>query len=144
MADGKDIREEAERLVSAALAAASFALRGAGKDSPLAGLAERFLGGEHIATYDSAGSRASSDDPAPSTPECRVCPVCRGIAALRDPSPEFALRVASGATDVANGIAAILRAFNSPPARPRAEPPPRPRPRDSGPTWRAATDHPPP
>src|SRR6266571_9058406 len=96
MADGKDIREEAERLVSAALAAASFALRGAGKDSPLAGLAERFLGGEHIATYDSAGSRASSDDPAPSTPECRVCPVCRGIAALRDPSPEFALRVASG------------------------------------------------
>src|SRR5439155_21147660 len=46
MADGEDIRDEAERLVSAALAAASYALRGVGKDSPLAGLAERFLGGE--------------------------------------------------------------------------------------------------
>ena len=42
MADGEDLREEAERLVSAALAAASFALRGIGRDTPLAGLAERF------------------------------------------------------------------------------------------------------
>src|SRR2546430_1798634 len=46
MADGEDIRDEAERLGSAALAAASYALRGVGKASPLAGLAERFLGGE--------------------------------------------------------------------------------------------------
>jgi hypothetical protein len=97
MAEGDDIREEAERLVSAALAAASYALRGVGRDSPLAGLAERVL------------------------------------------SPEFAFRVAVGANDIASGVASILRAFQ--PAPPRREPPPKPR--DPGPTWRAATDHPP-
>ena len=97
MADGEDLREEAERLVSAALAAASFALRGIGRDTPLAGLAERFQ------------------------------------------SPEFAFRVAADAHDVASGVASILRAFQ--PAPPRREP--LPRPRDPGPTWRAATDHPP-
>src|SRR2546430_5254612 len=89
-------------------------------------MAERFLGGdvfgEHIAT---------------GTPECCVCPVCRGIAALRDPSPEFAWRVASGATDFATGIAAILRAFNAASARSRPKPPSRPP--ESGATWRAAT-----
>jgi len=125
MAGADDIRAEAERLVSAALAAASFALRGARG----AGFVERFLGDEHIST---------------GTAECCVCPVCRGIAAVRDPSPEFALRLASGASDVASGVAAILRAFQAP-ARPTAEPPPRPR--DPGPTWRAATrtgDPPPP
>jgi hypothetical protein len=123
MAGADDIRNEAERLVSAALAAASFALRGAGD------AAGRLLGGEHIST---------------GTAECCVCPVCRGIAAVRNPSPEFAFQVASGASDVASGIAAVLRAFR-PPAPPRPAPPPRPR--DSGPTWRAATrtgDAPPP
>jgi hypothetical protein len=97
MAEGEDIREETERLVSAALAAASFALRGVGRDSPLAGLAERVV------------------------------------------SPQFAFRVASGAHDIASGVASILRAFQ--PAPPRPQPPPRPR--DPGPTWRATTDHPP-
>ena len=97
MAEGEDIREEAERLVSAALAAASYALRGVGRDSPLAGLADRVL------------------------------------------SPEFAFRVAMGANDIASGVASILRAFQPAPPRPQ----PSPRPRDPGPTWRAATDHPP-
>jgi len=181
MADGEDIRDEAERLVSAALAAASYALRGVGKDSPLAGLAERFLGGERpeptgpepggpepaeptgsqSAGSQSAGPaggggarRPGSGIPgwkhvegflggrriATGTPECCVCPVCRGIAAVRDPGPEFAFRVASGANDIASGIASILRAFQGAAPRPRPEPP---RPRDPGPTWRAATDHPP-
>ncbi len=93
-----DVRAEAERLVAAALAAASFALRNAGHAASLAGMAERFLGGEHIAT----GSQ-----------ECCVCPVCRGIAALRDPSPEFAAKVAGGASDLAAGLTTILRAVNS-------------------------------
>jgi len=110
MAAGPDIREETDRLVSTALAAAAYAMRGAG----------RFLGHERIST---------------GTPECCVCPVCRGIAAVRNPSPEFAWKVASGASDVATGIAAVLRAFQPAPPRPR----PAPRPRDSGPTWRAAT-----
>ena len=200
MADGEDIRDEAERLVSAALAAASYALRGVGKDSPLAGLAERFLGGERpeptgpepggpepaepTASHpteptasQSAGRTGSHPrEPAGSqsagptggggarrpgsgipgwkhvegflggrriatgTPECCVCPVCRGIAAVRDPGPDFAFRVASGANDIASGIASILRAFQGAAPRPRPEPP---RPRDPGPTWRAATDHPP-
>ena len=58
---------------------------------------------------------------------------------MRDPSPEFAFRVARGANDIASGIASILRAFQSAPARPRPEPP---RPRNPGPTWRAATERP--
>jgi hypothetical protein len=118
-----DVREEAERLVAAALAAASFALRNAGQVGSLAGLAERFLGGGHIAT---------------GTPECCICPVCRGIAALRDPDPEFAARVASGASDLAAGLTTILRAVNSVTAGARPKPPP-PRAPEGGPTWRAAT-----
>jgi hypothetical protein len=133
-----DVREEAERLVAAALAAASFALRNAGHAATLAGMAERFFGGERIATSDSAGSRTAAGEPAPSSPECCICPVCRGIAALRDPSPEFAAKLASGASDLAAGLTTILRAVNSATARPRPEPAP-PRPPEPGPTWRAAT-----
>jgi hypothetical protein len=142
MADAGDIREEAERLVSAALAAASYALRGVGRDTPLAGLAERFLGHERTEREPGPGSAGFRGGKriATGTPECCVCPVCRGIAAVRDPSPQFAFRVASGANDIASGIASILRAFQT--AAPRPQPAP-PRPRDPGPTWRAATDHPP-
>ncbi|WP_407676353.1 hypothetical protein [Plantactinospora alkalitolerans] len=46
-------------------------------------------------------------------PECCVCPVCRSIAALRDPSPEFAERLATGAGDFAAGVASLLRAFSA-------------------------------
>jgi len=41
--------------------------------------------------------------------ECCVCPVCRAIAAARDPDPEFAERMASGAAELAAGLAAALR-----------------------------------
>src|SRR5262249_46513031 len=74
-----------------------------------AGMAERFLGGDHIAT---------------GTPECCVCPVCKGIAALRNPDPEFAARVASGASDLAVGLTTILRAVNSVTQDARPKPPP--------------------
>jgi hypothetical protein len=100
MTDGGDIRDEAERLVSATLAAASYALRGA------------FSGG---------------------TGEACPCPVCRGIAAVRNPSPQLVFTVAKGATSVANGIASALRAFGA------AVPPPAKTPRDPGATWRSAT-----
>jgi hypothetical protein len=109
MSDGGDIRDEAERLVSATLAAASFALR---------------------------GTRAFSTG----TDECCVCPVCRGIAAVRNPSPQMMFTVAKGATNVASGIASALRAFSA------AVPPPAKTPRDPGATWRSAThtEEPPP
>src|SRR2546423_13845257 len=112
MTDGGDIRDEAERLVSATLAVASFALR---------------------------GRRAFSTG----TDECCVCPVCRGIAAVRNPSPQMMFTVARGATTVPSGIASALRGFSAVVPPP---PPPAPTPRDPGATWRSATrtEEPPP
>jgi hypothetical protein len=56
------------------------------------------------------------------SPECTVCPVCRAIHALRDPSPELAERVTKTVTDLAGGLAHALRvAFDGhrhPPADP--------------------------
>jgi hypothetical protein len=46
--------------------------------------------------------------------ECCVCPVCRALTAMRDPTPEFAERLATGAGDLAVGLASILRAFAGP------------------------------
>jgi len=139
--DGKDVREEAERLVASALAAAQFALRNAGTAASFARTAQRFLGNTASSDDDHAGSRAATGESAWSTgtPECCVCPVCRAIAAMRDPSPEFAAKVASGASDLAAGLTTILRAVSAATARPEAGPEPPPRPRDGGPTWRAAT-----
>src|SRR6266540_3752729 len=45
--------------------------------------------------------------------ECCVCPLCRVIASLRDPSPETAERLATGAGDFATGVASLLRAFSA-------------------------------
>jgi hypothetical protein len=45
--------------------------------------------------------------------ECCVCPVCRAIAAARQPNPRVAERIASGAGDLAQGLASMLRAFSS-------------------------------
>ncbi|MBV1852530.1 hypothetical protein [Catellatospora tritici] len=78
-------REEAERLVAAALAAATLAANA----------------NPHLAT----GSA-----------ECCVCPLCRVIAAVRDPDPEFVERVATGAGDLAAGLASFLRSVSA--ARP--------------------------
>jgi hypothetical protein len=43
---------------------------------------------------------------------CCLCPACRVIAALRDPSPELAEQLASSAGDLAVGLAGLLRAFS--------------------------------
>ncbi|MFC3988682.1 hypothetical protein [Actinoplanes siamensis] len=45
--------------------------------------------------------------------ECCVCPVCRAIAAVRDPSPETVFKAATGAGDIATGAAGMLRGFSS-------------------------------
>jgi len=42
--------------------------------------------------------------------ECCVCPLCKAIAAARDPDPGLAERLASGVGDLATGLAGVLRA----------------------------------
>lgn len=57
--------------------------------------------------------------------ECCVCPLCKVIAAIRDPDPEMVERVAAGAGDLAVGVASFLRhvAAASPSPSPSAPPP---------------------
>jgi hypothetical protein len=45
--------------------------------------------------------------------ECCVCPICRVISTMRDPSPETAVKLAIGAGDLATGVASVMRAFSS-------------------------------
>jgi hypothetical protein len=107
-------REEAERLVATVLAMAGRSGLGA----------------------------AASGRWATGSAECCVCPVCRVIASLRDPHPVTAERLATGAGDVATGLASLLRAVSSMagnagrPATPQRPPAPPPSP-DT--TWSAAT-----
>ncbi|MFC4021244.1 hypothetical protein ACFOW4_25325 [Micromonospora sp. GCM10011542] len=117
--DPGSARQEAERLVATLLAGARLASAGspAGAWGPLGGIVAGVLG--HSA--GPGGSSGAGGGFATGSPECCVCPVCRGIAALRDPSPEFAERLATGAGDLAAGVASLLRAFN--PAEPPAEAP---------------------
>jgi hypothetical protein len=77
------VRNEAERLVSAAIAAVSLAAR----------------------SLPSSGSRAI----ATGSNECCVCPVCRMIASMRDPRVEVAERLATGAGDLATAVTGVLR-----------------------------------
>ncbi|MGY0006446.1 hypothetical protein [Micromonospora sp. I033] len=114
--DPGSAREEAERLVATLLATAKLAAAtpGAGPWGPLGGILSGVLG--HTPGRAGAGDGAAAPSGgaagfATGSPECCVCPVCRGIAALRDPSPEFAERLATGAGDLAAGVASMLRAF---------------------------------
>jgi hypothetical protein len=78
--------------------------------------------------------------------ECCVCPLCRVIAGLRDPSPEIAERLATGAGDFATGVASLLRAVSAMTSNPRPRKPARqsrPVP-DPDTAWTAATRTPPP
>jgi hypothetical protein len=96
---GDPVRDEAERLVAAAIAAFSLAARG--------------LGGV-------TGSRRTAGHSgfATGSPECCVCPVCRVISAMRDPSPDLAERLASGAGDLASVVAGLLRSLSRAGVRP--------------------------
>ncbi|MCW3819941.1 hypothetical protein ONA91_36455 [Micromonospora sp. DR5-3] len=112
--DPGSAREEAERLVAMFLAAARLAAAtpGGGQWGPLGGILSGVLG--HTSDGAGSGDRTASAGGAgfaTGSPECSVCPICRGIAALRDPSPEFAERLATGAGDLAAGVASLLRAF---------------------------------
>ncbi|WP_433609361.1 hypothetical protein ACQP2P_38080 [Dactylosporangium sp. CA-139114] len=106
----RDPREEAERLVAAALAAVS------------------------MAANSTAGFATGSA-------ECCVCPLCKAIAAARDPDPDFAERLATAAGDVAAGVASFLRQFSPPAAAPKQpEQPERPeRGDDDTDAWHKAT-----
>ncbi|MCG5434876.1 hypothetical protein [Micromonospora foliorum] len=132
--DPGSAREEAERLVATLLAGARLASAGSagGALGSLGGMLSGVLG--HSAGPDARSGTGGAF--ATGSAECCVCPVCRGIAALRDPSPEFAERLATGAGDLAAGVASLLRAFSPAepsapnPAEPAAEPhaPPSPAP----------------
>ncbi|MET8084456.1 hypothetical protein [Micromonospora sp. NPDC005197] len=123
--DPGSAREEAERLVATLLAGARLASGGSvgGAFGPLGGMLAGVLG--HSAA--AGGGAHGGGGFATGSAECCVCPVCRGIAALRDPSPEFAERLATGAGDLAAGVASLLRAFAPP------EPPPATAPQPSAP-----------
>jgi hypothetical protein len=124
--DPTSAREEAERLVATVLATVSSGSLFGAAPGPV-----------------STGSA-----------ECCVCPVCRAIAAMREPNPEFAERVATGAGDFAAGVASLLRSLSTPaPSGSQSATPPYGSP-DSGPesatsdsgsrddgedVWRAAT-----
>ncbi|WP_326556688.1 hypothetical protein [Micromonospora sp. NBC_01796] len=135
--DPTSARTEAERLVATALAAVRLGTSGrAGGFGPLGDLitgvlghsgADRPTGGGTSrtgATGHHGGPGSTTGTPggafATGSPECCVCPICRTITALRDPSPEFAERLATGAGDFAAGLASLLRALStattSPPA----------------------------
>ncbi|MGK5442992.1 hypothetical protein ACSNN7_14420 [Micromonospora sp. URMC 105] len=145
-------REEAERLVATLLATARLADAGPGGGpwGPLGGILSGVLGHSGGAARPGGDGRGAGGF-ATGSPECCVCPVCRGIAALRDPSPEFAERLATGAGDLAAGIASLMRAFapaeggeapdrTAGPAGPAGAPGPAARPdADADHVWREAT-----
>ncbi len=88
----------------------------------LASLANRFLGGGDDRGSDRRDDRADDRGGrdagrgrhvANGSDECCVCPVCRVISAVRDPAPEFSERIATGASDLASGVATVLRAFGN-------------------------------
>ncbi len=63
-----------------------------------------------------AASMAANAHPGLSTgsAECCVCPLCRVIAAVRDPDPAMVERLTSGAGDLAAGVASFLRHVAAP------------------------------
>jgi predicted nucleic acid-binding protein len=95
-------REEAERLVAAGLAALSSGRLPGGLSGSLGSLGGALLG---------AAGGAGHGSFATGSPECCVCPICRVMSALRDPSPEVAERLATGVGDLAAGVASLMRSL---------------------------------
>ena len=52
---------------------------------------------------------------------CCVCPFCKLIEAVRDPDPQVVERLATGAGDLAVGVASLLRSLSSMAARPSGD-----------------------
>jgi len=82
--------------------------------------AERLVAAALAALSVAANSTAGF---ATGSAECCACPLCKAIAAARDPDPEFAAKLAGGVGDLATGVASVLRAFSSGTTR-AADPPP--------------------
>jgi hypothetical protein len=151
-------REEAERLVATALAVARLAaseraVRGAFGtlgDAIVGALGSAGEAGTSGGSGPSGERRAGHTGLATGSAACCVCPICRLIAALRDPSPEFAERLATGAGDLAAGVASLMRSFAAPAPPSQRGPQQSPRPSAAPPddaVWSAATrtgDHAPP
>jgi hypothetical protein len=92
------------------------------------------LGDEARALVGAARDWAARTFPESHSPECQWCPVCRTVAALRD--PDVADRVAGAVSAAAGALASLLDSFAHPPPppqRPDADPAPRPIPLDEGP-----------
>ncbi|MEU4567178.1 hypothetical protein [Micromonospora sp. NPDC023956] len=140
--DPGSAREEAERLVATVLATARLAAAGTptGSWGPLGGMLAGVLG--HSGRPGTGGVPGGASGPgaahgfATGTAECDVCPICRAMRALRDPSPEFAERLATGAGDLAAGVASLLRAFVPEPTATTAD---EPDPAGDDQVWREAT-----
>ena len=161
-------RDEAERLVAAVLAMAGSAGARDKVTAGLGALGETvagFLGGDQSSDgqsgtgqsstgpssagqgsggQSSGGQRTSQQSGhgawATGSAECCVCPICRVIASMRDPSPETAVRLAAGAGDLATGVASLMRAFSAMAGeRPRPKPAARPRTDNPEQAWSAAT-----
>jgi hypothetical protein len=151
-------REEAERLVAAFLAMAS---NNAGKNSARsdgglgdslgalgdlvgkvagAALGHGSGGGATSGGATGSGSAATGGSWATGSAECCVCPVCRVIAAMRDPSPDAAAMLAIGAGDLAHGVTSMMRALSAitgeRPSAPAKPAPAKPSPDEA---WSAAT-----
>ena len=64
-----------------------------------------------VAAVLAAATLAANANPQFSTgsAECCVCPLCKVIAAVRDPDPEMVERLATGAGDLAAGMASFMR-----------------------------------
>ncbi|MFI7597657.1 hypothetical protein [Actinoplanes sp. NPDC049681] len=129
-------RQEAERLVAALLAMASQGRGEGGLGDMLTGVAGQFFSGTGSQQHKSSTGWATG------TAECCVCPICRAIAALRDPTPETAERLATGAGDLAAGVASMMRAFSTiagaSGSRPKPKTAPRPEPTPDQ-AWSTAT-----
>jgi hypothetical protein len=98
-------------------------------------------GGSGSSSGGASGSGPSSGGGhwATGSAECCVCPVCRVIAAMRDPSPDTAAKLAIGAGDLANGVASMMRAFSSITGERPAPRPAKPQPAKSSDAWSDAT-----
>jgi hypothetical protein len=102
------LRAEAERLVAAGLAAVSMA-------ADRIGAPTRERGGAAAVSFDALGdmlfgpSSHRRHSVANDSPECCRCPVCRVIAAARQPSPTFADRLATGVGFMAGSAARVMR-----------------------------------
>jgi hypothetical protein len=129
------VREEAERLVAAGLAAVSVV-------ADRIGAPTRERGGAAAAGFDALGdalfgpSGHRRHTVANDSAECCRCPVCRVISAAREPHPDVAERVATGVGTLAVGATKLLRAVAG------AAAPPEPRgavDRPGADPWAAAT-----